>query len=148
MADRITEAKDYFDKGYSCAQSVLMAYCDDFGMDTETAARIACGLGGCIARSRETCGAVLGGIMVLGLAKSSGGSEDKKELYRISRAFMDDFRNKAGSVICRELLGIPEGKEESFVPEKRTAEYYKTRPCEGLVELAAELLEKYLESDE
>ena len=59
MADRITKAKDYFDKGYSCAQSVLMAYSDDFGMDTETAARIACGLGGGIARSRETCGAVL-----------------------------------------------------------------------------------------
>lgn len=148
MADRITKAKETFDKGYSCAQSVLMAYCNAFGMDTETAARIACGLGGGIARSRETCGAVLGGIMVLGLAKSSGGSEDKKELYRISRAFMDDFRKKAGSVICRELLGIPEGQKESTVPEKRTAEYYKTRPCEGLVELAAELLEKYLKSDE
>ena len=148
MADRVSGAKKIIDKGYNCAQSVLMAFSEDFGLGAETAARISCGLGGGIARSRETCGAVLGGVMVLGLAKSSGGAEDKKELYRISRAFMDDFRSEAGSVICRELLGLKEGQNNGTAPEKRTPGYYKKRPCAELVGLAAELLEKYLESDE
>ena len=86
--------------------------------------------------------------MVLGMALSSGAAEDKKELYEISRSFMEDFRTSAGSVICRELLGLEKDRQDSAVPEKRTPEYYRTRPCEGLVCLAADLLEKYLGSDE
>lgn len=148
MANKAAEAKKTFVKGYNCAQSVLMTFCEDLGLDRDTAAKLAYGLGGGIARSRETCGAVLGGIMVLGLTKSAGGFEDKEEMYKEARSFMDEFRKEAGSVTCRELLGLPKGQQDDAVPEKRTAEYYSTRPCEELVALAAKLLEKHLKANE
>ena len=142
-----TEAKEIFKEGYNCAQAVLMAYCDKFGIERSYAARIACGLGGGIARSRETCGAVIGGIMVLGLAFATDKPDSKKKLYEISRAFMEDFKNENGSVICRELLGLNKGGNNGTEPEARTKAYYKSRPCEELVGYAADLLERYLKDE-
>ena len=32
-------AKDLFNKGYNCSQSVVLAFCDEIGLDPETALR-------------------------------------------------------------------------------------------------------------
>lgn len=137
-------AKQIFEQGYNCAQSVLMAYSEDFGISKRDAARIACGLGGGIARMRETCGAALGAIMIIGLRYSDGSADDKTDIYERSRAFLEEFQKKCGSCVCRELLGLAEGENCSPKPDKRTDKYYADRPCSNLVGMAAEMLKDYL----
>ena len=95
---------------------------------------------------REVCGAVSGMTMVLSNAFASSDVENKEakaELYKLIQKAAGDFKEENGSIICRELLGLDE-KTSSPVPEERTKEYYKKRPCSELVKCAAEIAEKYL----
>ena len=117
-------AESFFEKGYSCVQSVLMAFCEDFGISLQDAAKLTCGLGGGIAKTRETCGAVLGGIMVLGLAFSNGSAGDKKKLYEISQNFISDFQSAKGSSICRVLLGLDEDVKEDSAPSESYTTFF------------------------
>ena len=62
------------------------------------------------------------------------------------RRLADRFKEKNGSIICRELLGITQ-REESAKPAPRTKEYYASRPCSALVASAAEIIEEMLLED-
>ena len=60
-----------FAANYSCAQSVLSAFANQFGLPVQTALKLASPFGGGIARRGETCGAVTGALLVLGLARGA-----------------------------------------------------------------------------
>ena len=60
---------------------------------------------------------------------------------------IDAFREKMGSIICRELLGMPSSVTESARPSQRTAAYYSTRPCSHIVAEAARIVEEMLLED-
>lgn len=60
-------AVQLFKEGYNCSQAVLGAFCDELGMDLETALRLASSFGGGMGRLREVCGAVSSMFMVAGL---------------------------------------------------------------------------------
>lgn len=93
-------AKNNFQNGCNCAQAVLLAFCKDYGMERETALTIAAGFGSGMAGLRETCGTVTGANMVIGLAKA----KNRMEANRTFREFADRFREKNGSLVCKELL--------------------------------------------
>ena len=93
-------AKNNFQNGCNCAQAVLLAFCEDYGMERETALTIAAGFGSGMAGLRETCGPVTGANMVIGLAKG----KNRMEANRTFREFADRFREKNGSLVCKELL--------------------------------------------
>ena len=93
-------AKNNFQNGCNCAQAVLLAFCEDYGMERETALTIAAGFGSGMAGLRETCGTVTGANMVIGLAKG----KNRMEANRTFREFTDRFREKNGSLVCKELL--------------------------------------------
>ena len=61
----------------------------------------------------------------------------------------DELKAAHGSILCRQLLGLPEGmeREESAEPQERTPEYYASRPCSGIVRTAARIVEKELLPD-
>ena len=139
-------AMSYFEEGYNCSQSVLLAFQNCTDIDAEYLAKIASSFGGGIGRMREVCGAVSGMCMACGLI--SGYSDPKaqagkSEHYARIRALADEFKARNGSIICRELLGL-EKKEESSEPMPRTPEFYHKRPCKELVGMAAEILESSL----
>ena len=67
MSERSEKAEALFKSGYNCSQSVFAAYADIFGIDTETALKISCGLGGGCGRQRELCGAVSGAVLAIGM---------------------------------------------------------------------------------
>lgn len=139
ITSRAEQAKSYFTQGYNCAQSVYMAFADLFGMDTKQAAIIAAPLGGGMGRLREVCGACSASFLIAGLANPCDNPIDtksKKECYAMVQRLAERFREENGSIICRELLGLGE-KKENPTPSPRTAEYYKKRPCAELVYLAA-----------
>lgn len=143
-------AKQNFLNGYNCSQAVLLAFCEDFGLEKETALKISEPFGGGMGRMREVCGTVTGMFMVLGLAMGNSDAKDgstKKNVYKSVQELAEKFKQDNGSIICRELLGIQKANKESYVPSERTTEYYKKRPCPELCKYAADILEDYLKEE-
>ena len=134
---RAEEAVKLFESGMNCAQSVFCAFGDELGMDAEIAARVSCGLGGGVGRLREVCGAVTGAAMVIGMRSGP----DKNKVYPLVQEFAKKFKTECGSIVCRELLAGTDAGSGGQA-SARTSEYYRTRPCAGLVKLAASLLEE------
>ncbi len=135
-----------FNNGFNCAQSVLGAYADELGLDFSAAMRLSSSFGGGMGRMREVCGAVSGMLMVLGLKYGYSDPKafaEKSEHYSRVQKYAGAFKEKYGSIICRELLGLDlkDGEFDAPDPEKRSRAYYQKRPCAELVGYAAELLE-------
>lgn len=96
-----------FLEGYNCAQAVFYSFCDDLGLDRNNALKMACGFGAGMGRKEEVCGAVSGGIMVIGAKYGRGEQDDRSatELtYAKTRELMDRFARKHDTLICRKLL--------------------------------------------
>ena len=141
------KAAELFLEGYNCAQAVTVAFCDVTGPDEKQAAKMVSAFGGGMGRLREVCGAVSGMFFVLGQLygyDNCDSDENKKELYCRVQALAEQFREQAGSIICRELLKNPPSDPN---PTPRTEEYYKVRPCARMVMLAAELMDKFIEEN-
>lgn len=142
MSKKSDQAKELFKKGYNCSQSVLGVFCEELGLDFDTAIKISSSFGGGMGRMREVCGTVSGMFMAAGLAFCTE-ENNKAEQYKIVQELAKRFKEKNGSIICRELL---EGVESSTspIPSERTETYYKKRPCIELVGDAVEIFEQFL----
>ena len=142
--DHGMKAMELFVEGYNCAQAVAVAFCDITGLDEKATARMVSPYGGGMGRLREVCGAVSGMLFVLGYLygyDNADADETKKELYARVQGLAGQFREKCGSIICRELLDNPPSDPN---PSPRTAQYYKDRPCAILVKTAAELMDDFI----
>ena len=138
------KAAELFLSGYNCAQAVVVAFCDVTGMEEKTAARTVSAFGGGMGRLREVCGAVSGMFFVLSLLygyDTAGDDVSKKRLYTDVQALAGKFREKCGSIVCREILKNPPTDPN---PSPRTAEYYKVRPCARMVMVAAQLMDEFI----
>ena len=150
IEERVEKAKHLFKEGgYNCCQAVVLAYSDLFGLENETAAAISSGFGGGMGRMREVCGAVSGMVMLAGLMKPASDPSIKDwrtANYALVQEMAGEFKAMNGSIVCKELLGlVPMGSgspapKESPVPSDRTPEYYKKRPCEEMVGIAARIV--------
>lgn len=148
-----SRAAELFLSGAVCAQAVFCAFCDLHGLDYETAARLSSSFGGGVARMREVCGAFSGAAMVMGLLYGfeippEGG--EKSEHYKRIQSLGAAFSERWGSVVCRDILSARMGENavsSHYVPEERSADYYKRRPCLEAVRFAARLLDQYIENN-
>ncbi len=144
MEDKIKKAEELFLSGYNCAQSVFCAFCEDFGIDFKTGLKMSSSMGGGMGRLREVCGAVSSMFLIAGLKFGyieNNNDEIKAKHYKLIQDLAEEFKKENGSIICRELLGED---KNGFIPEKRTNEYYKKRPCTEFIKFAAKLTEKIL----
>ena len=144
--DHGEEARRLFLMGYNCAQSVFCAFRDETGLSIEESARLASSFGGGMGRLREVCGGVSGALLALGAICGYDAPRDqeaKKAHYKLVQTFAERFKEKNGTIICRELLkNVP--VTPGGVPEERTKEYYSRRPCPLLVRDAAAILDEML----
>ena len=143
--DHGTKAAELFLSGYNCAQAVEVAFHEELGLTESQAARMASAFGGGMGRMREVCGAVSGMLMVLSQLygyDTPGDDASKKRLYGEVQELAGKFREKNGSIICREILKNPPSDPN---PTPRTAEYYAKRPCARMVLTAADILERFME---
>jgi C_GCAxxG_C_C family probable redox protein len=144
MPDKAQLAVDKFAEGYNCAQSVVFAFWDECGLSEDAALKVSCGFGGGMGRKQEVCGAVTGGIMVLGLRRGRGTAEGlpvTEALYQMTREFMDAFAVRNGSYLCRDLLsGCDLTSEEGRRHFKEDG--LSEKVCKQCVRSAAELLGK------
>lgn len=134
-----------FKLGYNCSQAVVLAFLDELEMEQEMAARIASSFGGGMGRLREVCGAVSGMFLVAGAFygyDNPDAYEQKAEHYARIQYLAEAFKKRNQSIVCRELLGVQ--TTDGHVPEKRTDEFYRKRPCVHMIGDAAEILEQYI----
>jgi C_GCAxxG_C_C family probable redox protein len=139
-------AQTTFRGGFNCAQAILSTYGGRYGLERGASLRVALGFGAGMGRLGETCGAVTGAFMVLGL-RHGGGDEPfptrKENAYAAIREFERRFKGRNGSVDCKELLGCdlstPEGKK--MADDKGLIRI----KCSKYVRDAAEILDELLE---
>ena len=101
------EAEALFVDGCNCAQAVLCAFEEETGLDHKTAMMLSSSFGGGMGRMREVCGAVSGMFMVAGLLygyDENSPQEAKAEHYALIRDLAEQFKEKTGSILCRDLL--------------------------------------------
>ena len=135
-----------FMNGYNCSQSIILAFEDMLPVDRTTLSKLASSFGGGMGRLREVCGSVSGMFMIVGLLYGYDGPETgqvKADHYARIQELAHRFEEKHGSIVCREMLGLSVHRD-SPVPEARTSEYYKKRPCAEIIGDAAEILEQYI----
>ena len=144
--DRSEQAVAKFVSGYNCAQSVLFAFCDDVGLDKDKALKIACGFGAGMGRKEEVCGAVTGGIMVIGAKHGRGENDTQKETemtYVKTRELMNQFSKRYGSYICRQLLnGCDLSNDEGH--KMYLENDYRNKICKPCVKSVVEILEEII----
>ena len=136
-------AKNYFYEGYNCAQAVFLAFAEDIGFEKNIALKISSSFGGGMGRLREVCGAVSSMFALAGYFKGytePNNDEVKAKHYEYIQSLAEKFKAKHKTIICRELLDLEPGAD-SPIPEKRTPEYYKSRPCAKFIETAASIIE-------
>lgn len=132
---RSERAEELFFEGYTCAQSVVLAFADLTGVDRAVLERLSAPFGGGMGRLREVCGAVSGMAMLLGLSRQwdTLDKEEKEELYAKERELAEKFREKAGSIVCRDLVAAhPHGDTHNSMKPY----------CKSLVGLAASIVEE------
>lgn len=140
------KARHLFMEGCNCAQAVFTAFCDVTGLPARQAMRLSSSFGGGIGRMREVCGAVSGACMVLGWLygyDTPGDDAAKAAHYARVQELAKGFRERHGSLLCRELLEKP---DTSPNPTARTEAFYHSRPCAQFVYDAAELVDRYIEA--
>ena len=107
MPTKMEIAEETFVGGYNCAQSVVFAFCAELGLDGNLALKLATGLGGGMGHMQAVCGAVSGGILVLG-AKHGRGENDTRAntdaTYAKTRELFARFKALHGTCLCSELL--------------------------------------------
>ena len=115
-------------------------------MSLEEAARISSSFGGGMGRLREVCGALSGILMVVGELYGGYDVTDhdaKTRHYTIIQELAAKFRAHYGTLMCRDILGLPEGPSDPE-PKAHTPDYLATRPCPGGVECASDILDEFL----
>jgi len=140
-ADR---AMELFNNGYSCSQAVIGAFCDEIGMDFDTAMKLSSSFGAGMGRLREVCGAVTGMFMVAGLLygfSDPSNKEKRIEHYKLIQSLAQQFKEANGSIICKELTGLSTDTNR-LIPEERKGEYAKKPSCVEMVGQAAAMLEQ------
>ncbi len=141
---RVEDAVNCFCRGAACSQAIVGTYGPLVGLPREQAMKLASGFAGGM-RLAQTCGAVTGAFMVLGL-KHAGPNCDQRDgrsnVYAAIVEFANKFQQRNNSVVCKELLGCdistPEGSQ------KATKEGLFRTICPKLVQDAAEILEDML----
>jgi C_GCAxxG_C_C family probable redox protein len=141
---KVTEAVDCFCRGAACSQAIVGTYGPAVGLPREQGIRLASGFAGGM-RLAQTCGAVTGAFLVLGLQHAGPNCEQRdgrENVYAAIREFAARFQQRNHTVVCKELLGCDISSPEGMT--RATKEGLFRTICPKLVQDAAEILEETL----
>jgi C_GCAxxG_C_C family probable redox protein len=140
----VEKAVKVFKSGLSCSQAVLGAYCEQFGLNKDTAYKISSGFSGGM-HLDQTCGAVTGAFMVIGLKFGRTRADDneaKMKTVEATREFAEKFKARHGSIGCTELIGYNVSTLEGYEGAKKKDLFKQL--CPEFVESAMKILEEML----
>lgn len=142
MSTQVQQAVFLYGQGCNCSQAILATYGEQFGLNRGAALKIASGFGGGIGCMGQTCGAVTGAFMVIGLKYGPGSAKEKdakEHMYKLIREFAEKFKSRNGSIICKELLGCDISKPLGAKIAKVKGLFSSL--CPKMVQDAAEIIE-------
>ena len=136
--EKTEKAIHTFNNERNCAQSVLGAYAADYNLDKELLHRLSSAFGGGMGHTNGVCGAVSGGLMVLGL-KHNTGQFDKETTYAQTRDLMEEFIRRNGTRDCEKLIGVDLMTEEGKMKFKN--DNIKQKVCEKCIADVIDIIE-------
>lgn len=124
--------ENFIDNNYNYCQAIVCAYCEELGLSEDVAFKLTEGFGSGMGGLRDTCGAVTGMFLVISLANSAGDKnsplKSKQDTYNKFQEVAKLFKEKCGSIYCRDLKNMEKNKILS---------------CEDCVQVADEILKKH-----
>lgn len=123
----------------NCAQTVFSLHAKDLGIDEGIALKISSGFGGGMACA-ETCGAVTGAYMVIGMkhGHTSCDPEEKAATKQKIQQFNEKFNAEHGSLICKQLTGHDISTEEGAAAAREEGVF--TSKCPHFIKTACTIL--------
>lgn len=134
-----------FTDGFNCAQAVLSSFSDEYSCPKELALKISGAFGSGMGQLGETCGAVTGALMVIGLKYGKFISTDtasKDRTYACVKFYSDNFKSRFGSIKCHDLIKYNLSNPDELL-EARKAGVFKSI-CPALIKGSVEILEPLL----
>lgn len=134
-----------FKEGFCCSQAVFAPYAEQWGLDREPFLKITDAFGGGIGGMASLCGAVSGAIMVIGLKYGRTRADDneaKQKTRTLVKEFVKHYKNRYGSIECKELLGVDISTAEGQTLAKEKGLF--DSKCPKLVEDAVDILDGIL----
>lgn len=95
----------------NCTQSVLKVFADKLPVEEETLMKLAAGYAAGMGCMQSTCGALIGAVMVAGICT------DGKGTPRLSKQMLENFENRCGATLCKDLKGAETGTPLCPCPE-------------------------------
>lgn len=146
MTNRVEIALQKFRDGYNCAQAIFYAFSEAFHIEKDLALRLATGFGAGMGGKQGVCGAISGGILVIGAKYGRSEKEDRRAVgisYHKTMDLLDKFEDMHGTSLCRQLLG---GCELTTREGQRSfkANDLKEKACVPCVKTVVEILEEIL----
>lgn len=132
-----TEIAQEFLRGRNCAQCTLGEYAQSLGYDQEETDRMLACFGGGMELG-QTCGAVVGGLIAIGMA-----CEDREKAWELGERFRSQFKDRFGTCMCRELLGYDMSQPDQA--EQARASGKLVDACPNFVAGALEILDNLLD---
>jgi C_GCAxxG_C_C family probable redox protein len=148
LEERMDEAerrgREYFKQGLNCSECVLRTFMDMHETALpDTVLRLASGFGGGMGHTKNTCGAITGAVMALGIEKGREPfktddvqariSQLNTEVYPVFADMIHEIEGEYGTLICRELCA-PHGDFEGRTRKKS---------CQQLIGYCCRMAEKY-----
>ena len=146
----LTEEKIFtlFTQSIHCSQLVAGEAAEKLGYDRNQIMRLAAPFGGGMFCG-ETCGAVAGGVMAIGMkyGHCEPGETKQNELcIKKTEQFLQTFAARNGGTLCRDILGYD--LAEAGALEKAFAAGRIKEVCPGFVLSALKILDEVMSEEE
>lgn len=142
------EVLNQFKDGYDCAQVVFRYWANKLGFDEKTALKIATGFGAGMLQG-ETCGAVIGAYLAMGLQfghcdLGEVGADQKVRAIKMNTQFREKFLEKYPSSICNKLLGadFTTAEGQRLIQEKQLMTTFCPKLVADVIAILEELREE------
>jgi C_GCAxxG_C_C family probable redox protein len=135
---------------FHCSQAVAAVGQEKLGKGNDDVIRAMGAFGGGLGGNGEVCGALAGGLAVLGLRYSRAPGDEKEnpkmwaDAQELMRRFRDEIVNQAGTIDCRDIAGVnwkDRGEARAFYQGD------KVKTCIRIVGATAMLVGEMLERE-
>lgn len=129
LLDRVAWAAYYNDRVYEgCSRAVLQALQCHLHLEDGGALKASTALAGGIARMGESCGALIGGMMAIGLVQGKEELDDiqaYRDTMAASHELYHRFKREVGGTMCSEIQKGLFGRNFDFNNDEEAEEWLK-----------------------